>query len=125
MQKKAARFVANEHSREVGSMTKLINDLQWSSFEARRAVPRLTFFYKILSKHVDIELPLYVTPQKYNKRGSDIIAPKFVQISTVRDIYKYSFYPRTIVEWSSIPPEIRTAKNVNSVKGRCAMVVSV
>ena len=44
LQKKAARFVANEHSREVGSMTKLLTDLKWSSLEARRAVARLTLF---------------------------------------------------------------------------------
>ena len=125
VQKKAARFVANEHSREVGSMTKLLRDLQWSSLEACRAVARLTFFYQILKKHVNIELPLYVTPQKYNSRGSDIIATTFVQISTVRDIYKYSFYQRTIVEWNSIPSEIRKAKSVNSLKGGCAMAVSV
>ena len=60
-----------------------------------------------------------------DSRGSDIIAPKFVQISTVRDSYKYSFYPRTIVEWNSIPPEIRKAKSVNSFKVGCAKVVSV
>ena len=125
LQKKAARFVANEHSREVVSMTKLLTDLKWSSLEAHRAVARLAFFYKILNKHVDIELPLYVTPQKYNKRGSDIIASKFVQISTVRDIYKYSFYPRTIVEWNSIPPEIRKANSANSFNGGHANVVSV
>ena len=46
VQKKAARFAANEHSRKVGSMTKLLSDLEWSSLEARRAVARLTFFTK-------------------------------------------------------------------------------
>ena len=125
VQKKAARFVANEHSWEEGSMTKLLRDLEWSSLEARRTVARLTFFYKILNKHVDIELPHYVTPQNYNSRGSDINAPKFVQISTVRDIYKYSFYPRTIVEWNSIPPEIKKSKNVSSFRVSYAKTVSV
>ncbi len=122
VQRKAARFVTNEHSREEGTMTKLLRDLEWSTLEARRSVNRLTFFYKILNKHVDIELPHYVTPQKRNSRGSDINAPKFVQISTIRDIYKYSFYPRTIVEWNSLPPEVRRIKNINSFKDRCSMV---
>ena len=62
-------------------------------------------------------------PEKYNSRGSDLNAPKFVQISIAReiqgliqDVYKYSFYPRTKIEWNSIPPEIRKSKNVNSFK---------
>ena len=46
VQKKAARFVANEHSQEEGGMTKLLRDLEGSSLEARRTVARLTFFTK-------------------------------------------------------------------------------
>ena len=125
VQKKAARFIANEYSREEGSMTKILRDLESSSLEARRTVARLTFFYKILNSHVDIELPHYATQQKYNTRGSDITAQKFVQISTVRDAYKYSFYPRTIVEWNSIPSDIRKSKTVESFRNTWAKVVSV
>ena len=72
-----------------------------------------------------IELPHCVDPQRYNSRGSDTAAPKFVHVAKMRDIYKYSFYPRTSVEWNSIPPEIRKAKGANSFKVGCTKVVSV
>ena len=98
VQKKAARFIANEYSQGKGSMTKALSILERSSLEKCRTVARLTFFYKIFSKHVDIELPYYITQQKCNTRGSDITTPKFVHIATERDIYKYSFYPRIILD---------------------------
>ena len=38
-------------------MTKILRDLDWPSLEDRRSVARLTLFYKIFNKHVDIALP--------------------------------------------------------------------
>ena len=71
------------------------------------------------------DLKDYVAQLLYNTRGSDINAPKFVQISTERDIYKYSFYPRTIAEGNSTPPDITKSTNVNSFKKKCAKLLSV
>ena len=65
---------------------------------------------------MDIELPQYISQQKCNTRGSDIKAPKIIHIATVRDIYKYSFYPRTIVEWNSKPHDIKASTSTCILK---------
>ena len=106
-------------------MTKALRDLELPSLENHRTVARLTLFYKILSKHIEIELPHCITQQKCNTRGSDITTPKFVQISTKRDNYKHSFYPRTIVDWNSTPPEIRKSPSTSIFKIKCAKLLNV
>ena len=125
VQKRAARFAANGYSTEKGSMTKVLRDLEWPSLEDRRTVARLTFFYKIFNKHVDIEIPNHITQQECNSRGSGIKAPKFVQIATERDTHTYSFHPRTIVDWNSTPPGIRKSPSTGIFKNKCAKFFNV
>ncbi len=57
--------------------------------------------------------PSNVGRKENNQLAKTLTVPKFDQISTVRDIQKYSSYPRTIVEWNSLMSEVRRIEYIN------------
>ncbi|KAK3090534.1 hypothetical protein FSP39_012539, partial [Pinctada imbricata] len=44
------------------------------------------------------------------------VANNIRHISTRVDVYKYSFLPRTIITWNSIPPDIRNQPSIDSFR---------
>ena len=46
MQKRAAKFVSRNYSRETGSMTGILGKLNWETLQKRRKDNRLIFLYK-------------------------------------------------------------------------------
>ena len=100
VQRRAARFVHNDYSRFT-HVTLLIKALGWDSLEHRRLTDQVFMFYKIYTGLVGISLPPEVV---CNTRASRLpnCAP-FCQLATLNDTYKYSFYPRAIRTWNSLP----------------------
>ena len=100
VQRRAARFVHNDYSRFT-HVTLLIKALRWDSLEHRRLTNQVFMFYKIYTGLVGISLPPEVV---CNTRASRLpnCAP-FCQLATLNDTYKYSFYPRAIRTWNSLP----------------------
>jgi hypothetical protein len=54
VQKRAARFVLNNYSYEEGSMSEIMETLQWKSLKERRRENRLILFYKGLNAQAKI-----------------------------------------------------------------------
>ena len=46
MQKRAARFMTRNYSRETGSMTGILEELKWENLQKRRKDNRLILLYK-------------------------------------------------------------------------------
>ena len=89
----------------------MIEQLGWDSLEARRLFFQASMFYKILMGHVGISFPPDSPPD----------SRPFQQISVPNDVYKYSFYPRTIVTWNNLP--INDDVNKNNFK--CVALVAI
>ena len=53
-------------------------------------------------------LPTTFTRSKHDK--------KFLQYQTFIDAYKYSFLPRTVIEWNDLPSEIVNSQSLDSFK---------
>jgi hypothetical protein len=95
IQRRAARFVYNNfYDRESGVVTSMTSGLQWESLEQRRAKARATFMYKITNNAEHI-----LTPSDNRTRGNTA----YRTLYTNADIYRYSFFPRTIITWNTIP----------------------
>lgn len=107
VQHKAARFVTGNREREEGCMTRLLQDLDLAPVAHRRKVHRLTILYMATQGDIAINIPDYVQHQSRHTRSHH--QDRFIPLSTSSDIYKYSFFPRTIVEWNNLPPEIVTS----------------
>ena len=97
VQRRAARFTPNRY-RNTSSVSSMLDHLQWESLEARRSKIQLTLFYKVVHDLVDIPASSYLTPRTRSSHTK-----KFRQFSPSTDCFKFSFFPRTILLWNSLP----------------------
>ena len=100
VQRRAARFVFNDYSR-ASHVSPMIDHLGWDNLQQRRLLHQATMFYKIHQGLVGISLPDDVCPLTRASRLPNICP--FRQIQSCVNVYKFSFYPRTIVTWNHIP----------------------
>ncbi|KAK3087936.1 hypothetical protein FSP39_012625 [Pinctada imbricata] len=115
VQRQAARFATGDYtSREPGCVTSMLQHLAWDTLEERRARNRAVMFYKIMNNLVEIPLHHYIHVS--NTRTRSAVANNIRHISTRVDVYKYSFLPRTIITWNSIPPDIRNQPSIDSFR---------
>jgi len=102
VQHRAARFVSKDYSRKEGSMTRIFKKLKWPTLEQRRKQIRLTTMFKIQQKSVAITTPDYV--ERQNAENTRQYHPaKYRIMKSKNTSYKYSFWPRTVSEWSNLP----------------------
>ena len=71
--------------------------------------------YKITNKLIDIPLDSRLQPNKRFTRGHN---KKYQEPSARIELYRNSFYPRTIKEWNKLPAYIVDAPTANSFKQR-------
>ena len=113
IQRKAARFVTNQHQCDV-SVTGLIDTLGWRPLQERRLEARLCMFYKSLHGLAACPIPDYINPIATATRASH---NQQYSIPTARlDTYKYSYFPRTIKTWNLLPSPLVSAPSIDSFK---------
>ena len=102
----AARFVANDHRRTTNPTT-LVLSLNWQTLERGRIIKQAMAFYKILNNIIKINPPTGLLTRSHNRHH--YIVPRS-RLNTV----VYSFYPRAIRIWNTIPKEITEIKQPES-----------
>ena len=113
VQRRGARYVNSKHSNQ-SSVDEMIKELKWSPLEDRRRDARLALFYKIENNLVAIEKEGRLIPPSKRTRHSH---EKSYQIPTTKQDYrKFSFFPRTIRKWNSLPPGIVSCKSIGEFK---------
>ena len=138
LQRKAARFITNDyHSREPGSMTNMLKNLDLPILQQRRKELRLTFLFKIVENLVpaipknnyleEIKKKRNIKPKQYKDFETKNIVEKY-QTNNDRSFkipegrntqqYKNSFFVRTVVEWNALDNEIVHAGSVDIFKAR-------
>ena len=105
LRKYKARFVTrNYHDRHPGSMTQMVQQLQWEPLQVRRVKIRLVLLHKIQHGLVAIPAETYLVPGDTRTRGEHKFRPPSVR----KDVYKYSFFPRMAgtdyLHTSPVPP---------------------
>lgn len=65
VQRRAARFVQSCYVREPGTVTKLLNSLNWQPLELRRKITCLTIMYKTVHGKITIDIPAHITSQNH------------------------------------------------------------
>ena len=79
----------------------MIKVLNWRTLEQRRIDSRPTVMYKITYVLVAIPAADYQIPNTRQSRHNHQLA--YRQIPTLKDYYKFTFFPRTIVHWNALP----------------------
>ena len=111
----AARIVTRTYTREEGCVTNALKQLYWPTLEKRRQVARLTLMYKCVTSQAAIDIPCYVQHQSFLKtRASHPL--KFIPLQPSWDTYKYSVWPRTIIDWNSLPSDYLTMNSTAKFK---------
>ena len=105
------RRLRNTHS--VGDM---LDELNWSSLEARREQSSLTFFYKIHSGTVSLDKDTYLTPAPNIRRTRASHESQYTRYLAYSEALKNSFFPRTIPVWNSLPYPVVSSKTPEEFK---------
>ena len=114
LRKYKARFVTrNYHDRHPGSMTQMVQQLQWEPLQVRRVKIRLVL-YKIQHGLVAIQAETCLVAGDTRTRGEHKFRPPNVR----KDVYKYSFFPRTIGDWNRLPPYVACATSLEGFKNQ-------
>ena len=101
VQRRSARRWATCVYQCTSSMTQMIKDLNWRTLEQRRIDSRFILMYKITYDLVAIPAADYLIPNTRQSRHNHQLPNR--QIPTLKDYYKYTFFPRTIVHWNALP----------------------
>eukprot|EP00745_Piridium_sociabile_P041733 TRINITY_DN82982_c0_g1_i5.p1 TRINITY_DN82982_c0_g1~~TRINITY_DN82982_c0_g1_i5.p1 ORF type:complete len:1008 (+),score=211.04 TRINITY_DN82982_c0_g1_i5:126-3026(+) len=113
VQRRAARFALNRH-RNTSSVGNMLNKLKWPKLQQRRKTSRLAMLYKIRHNLAKVETN-NLTPHTRRGRGHN----QAYRLPSCRTDYrKYSFLPRTIKEWNSLPAETVTAPSLETFVSR-------
>ena len=80
----------------------MLRSLEWESLQTRRKYARLILFYTISNNLIDIPINEYITKSNSCTRGKH----KYVQPYANKDSYKFSFFPRAVVDWNHLPASI-------------------
>ena len=113
VQKRAARFAKNNY-KSTTSVTQLKDELGWDPLEKRRQNIRLIQFYKSYNNLSPVTLEGLKRPVRTTRRSAD--GSNFIAIQARTDCYKYSFVPRTVVDWNSLSSSVRSKSSVDSFR---------
>ena len=115
-QRKAARFCSQNYDR-YASVTDMIKDLGWTTLETRRRQSRLTLMYKLTHGVIDIDTRKYLIQHSESRtRGPHQF--KFRVPYANKDVFKFSFFPKTITDWNCLPEAIVSSSSLETCKYR-------
>jgi len=110
VQRRAACFVKKDYRHTI-SVTGLLDELGWLSLFERR---KLTVFYKAFNNLSTISLD-HLSVSSWHTRASN--KKKFMSLPVHTNVFKYSFFPRTITDWNSLPLAVRLSQSTQSFHG--------
>ena len=106
--KRAARFITGNYTREHGNSNKNFEALGWCSLRERRLKSKVSLLFKIQTDLIHIP-------------GDDLIPnprkpDKFLTPSSSVDAHLHSFFPSTVRLWNSLPPSCKSKPSLDSFK---------
>ena len=113
VQRRAARYALNRYH-NTSSVTSMLEDLKWDTLDSRRAKTQVLLLYKIVNNIVDIDANQFLTPGSTRTRANH--TKKFRQFSCKHNTFKYSFFPRSVVMWNSLPKDLAEAPDLVSFR---------
>lgn len=99
IQRKAVRFVYSKFS-PYDSPSDLLRDNNIPSLQTRRRILRLDFLSLLINKKLGLNPSNYLTPLPRRCTRHDH-PEKFTPYFARTDLFKFSFFPRTINDWNS------------------------
>ena len=110
-------FLNTTITSQLGSITNMLEKLGWKTLQQHRKTDRLNLFNKALNNLAALPfMELIKEPSRYTRH---MHSKHFITISTRTNVYKFSFLPRTIVNWNNLLQEIiECSNNINIFHNR-------
>jgi Reverse transcriptase (RNA-dependent DNA polymerase) len=124
VQRKAARFCLNRYQ-HTDSVSSMISDLKWDSLAARRKASRLSVFHRAYNGDNcinDINSHIVRAPMESFRYSHPF---RIQSITCHKNIGHYSFLPRSIREWNSLPQRVFNVESMNSISNFRASVINL
>ena len=112
-QRLTARYASNRY-RNTGSITDMLENLNWGTPKTMRAKSQVPMMLKIIHDIVDVQAANFVTPAPTRARSHH--GKKLRQYYTSTDTNKYSFFPCTILLWNSLLVSLADAPDLVTFK---------
>jgi len=113
VQRRADRFVKKDYRRTT-FVIGLLDELGWLPLFERRKHSRLTVFYKAFNNLSVISLDHLSVSSRHTRASNE---NKFMSLPVRTNAFKYSFFPRTITDWNSLPMAVRLSQSIQSFHG--------
>ncbi|XP_072046216.1 uncharacterized protein [Amphiura filiformis] len=113
VQRRAARFVKRDYDRH-SSVSAMITNLNWRTLAERRKIARLSVFQKAYEGYLSIPVRTLLHPVKRSTRRSH--TKSFIELYSSKDCFKYSFIPRTLIDWNNLPQQIISTEDPKAFK---------
>ena len=113
IQRKGARFVHSDYAR-TSSVTPMLNTLKWPSLKTRRTRNRLSLLFKAVNGSIALNTDHLIPTTRNTRRNAGDL--NFHQLQPRTNTFKYSYFPRTVVDWNALPNSAKTSSSVSSFK---------
>ena len=119
IQRRAIRFVFNTYSWQK-SVSALLHKLKWPDLSSLRKRDRVILMFKILKGLVAIPPEDYVTRSTTaSRRKHDF---KLNTFSPSLDVFKYSFFPRTVIDWNLLPAHVIHSTSLSQFRSQLDVI---
>ena len=122
IQRRAARFACG-HFHYTPSGSEMLEALEWPLLQVRRLRTKLIMFYKIIHYQIAIHPSDLLIPVDTRTRHSN--PDSYRHIQTSKDIYRFSFYPQTILQWNQLPSSVVTVETVECFRNALTVPVLI
>ena len=95
---------------ETRSMTGILGQLKWGSLKKRGKVNRIILLYKGLKGKARIPTDDLIPK---TRRGRNQHSLAFQIFSASKDVYKYSFFPKTIRDWNDLTESLISSSELS------------
>ena len=113
VQRQASRFCKSNYSREPGTVTTLLEELEWDTLQSRRKQQKLCMLYKMKNGLVDIPLLDYTRPNTRDTRGNN---QKFTQVRHKARAFQDSFFVSTVRDWNKLRSDVVNSPSLEVFK---------
>lgn len=110
VQHKVVRFVFNSYGR--ASVSELVRRSGLPPVTVRNRICRLKFLFQLVNGHYNINTSKFFTYSSgYNTRRRHALS--ITPLNARNNVFKYSFFPRTITDWNNLNSEIVTQNSLS------------
>ena len=111
----AEQFVTGDYERK-SSVTAMKSSLDWEILQQRRQVARLTNFHQAVAGRLAIPVRNILHQVERNLCHTSPVSNSFIPIAINKHCHKFSFIPRTIINWNDLPENITSIQDKDQFK---------